>query len=97
MNKEHGLIALAIEYGILKKDGRKIVLPNGEKHFPADFDTNKNLYTKELLDYLDIEFQKHFKYGQEEELILKENEEEEQAVAAACDKILNKDGEEQLD
>ena len=65
LSRYYGLTELAIKYGIFKKVSTRIELPDGAKVFEKNIDEEpEKYYTKEILDRLDTEIQKDFKYGQ---------------------------------
>jgi RecA/RadA recombinase len=65
LSRYYGLTDLAIKYGIFKKVSTRIELPDGVKVFEKNIDEDpEKYYTKEILDRLDAEIQKDFKYGQ---------------------------------
>jgi RecA/RadA recombinase len=65
LSRYYGLTDLAIKYGIFKKVSTRIELPDGAKVFEKNIDEDpEKYYTKEILDRLDAEIQKDFKYGQ---------------------------------
>ena len=65
LSRYYGLTDLAIKYGIFKKVSTRIELPDGTKAFEKNIDEDpEKYYTKEILDRLDAEIQKDFKYGQ---------------------------------
>jgi len=67
LDRFYGLTDLGLESGILKKEGRKIIFPNGERYFPNEIDENPQVcFTKEILDLLDKEAQIVFSYGKEQ-------------------------------
>jgi RecA/RadA recombinase len=65
LSRYYGLTDLAIKYGIFKKVSTRIELPDGAKVFEKNIDEDpEKYYTKDILDRLDAEIQKDFKYGQ---------------------------------
>jgi len=65
LSRYYGLTDLALKYGIFKKVSTRIELPDGTKVFEKNLDEEpEKYYTKEILDRLDKEIQKDFKYGQ---------------------------------
>jgi RecA/RadA recombinase len=65
LSRYYGLTELAIKYGIFKKVSTRIELPDGTKVFEKNIDDEpEKYYTKDILDKLDVEIQKDFKYGQ---------------------------------
>ena len=65
LSRYYGLTDLAIKYGIFKKVSTRIELPDGSKVFEKNIDDDpEKYYTKDILDKLDAEIQKDFKYGQ---------------------------------
>ena len=65
LSRYYGLTELAIKYGIFKKVSTRIELPDGSKVFEKNIDDEpEKYYTKDILDKLDAEIQKDFKYGQ---------------------------------
>lgn len=65
LSRYYGLTDLAIKYNIFKKVSTRIELPDGAKVFEKNIDDEPEKYfTKDILDKLDVEIQKDFKYGQ---------------------------------
>lgn len=65
LSRYYGLTDLALKYGIFKKVSTRIELPDGTKVFEKNLDEDpEKYYTKDILDRLDKEIQKDFKYGQ---------------------------------
>lgn len=65
LSRYYGLTDLAIKYNIFKKVSTRIELPDGSKVFEKNIDDEpEKYYTKDILDKLDAEIQKDFKYGQ---------------------------------
>jgi hypothetical protein len=65
LSRYYGLTDLAIKYEIFKKVSTRIELPDGSKAFEKNIDEEpEKYYTKDVLDRLDAEIQKDFKYGQ---------------------------------
>lgn len=65
LSRYYGLTDLALKYNIFKKVSTRIELPDGTKVFEKNLDEEpEKYYTKEILDRLDKEIQKDFKYGQ---------------------------------
>ena len=65
LSRYYGLTDLAIKYNIFKKVSTRIELPDGSKVFEKNIDDDpEKYYTKDILDKLDAEIQKDFKYGQ---------------------------------
>lgn len=65
LSRYYGLTDFAIKYGIFKKVSTRIELPDGTKVFEKNLDEDpEKYYTKDILDRLDKEIQKDFKYGQ---------------------------------
>ena len=65
LSRYYGLTDLAIEYNIFKKVSTRVELPDGTKAFEKNIDEDPEKYfTKDILDKLDVEIQKGFKYGQ---------------------------------
>jgi hypothetical protein len=65
LSRYYGLTDLAIEYNIFKKVSTRVELPDGTKAFEKNIDEDPEKYfTKDILDKLDAEIQKGFKYGQ---------------------------------
>lgn len=67
LSRYYGLTDLAIKYNIFKKVSTRIELPDGSKAFEKNIDEDpEKYYTKDILDKLDAEIQKDFKYGQQD-------------------------------
>ncbi len=65
LSRYYGLTDFAIKYGIFKKVSTRIELPDGTKVFEKNLDEDpEKYYTTDILDRLDKEIQKDFKYGQ---------------------------------
>ena len=65
LSRYYGLTDLAIKYNIFKKVSTRIELPDGSKVFEKNMDDEPEKYfTLEILNKLDAEVQKDFKYGQ---------------------------------
>jgi RecA/RadA recombinase len=65
LSRYYGLTDLALKYGIFKKVSTRVELPDGTKVFEKNIDEEpEKYYTKDVLDRLDAEIQKDFKYGQ---------------------------------
>lgn len=65
LSRYYGLTDFAIKYNIFKKVSTRIELPDGSKVFEKNIDDEpEKYYTKDILDKLDAEIQKDFKYGQ---------------------------------
>jgi RecA/RadA recombinase len=64
IDKWHGLLDLCLAYGIFEKTSTQIQVDANTKVFGKAIRENPEKYfTKEVLDRLDVEVQKHFKYG----------------------------------
>lgn len=65
LDRYYGLLDLALEFGIVKKAGNKgCEFPDGTTASTEKIEKEPEKYfTKEVLDAIDIECQKHFKYG----------------------------------
>lgn len=65
LSRYYGLTDLALKYNVFKKVSTRIELPDGSKVFEKNIDDEpEKYYTKDILDKLDIQIQKDFKYGQ---------------------------------
>jgi RecA/RadA recombinase len=70
LDKYFGLLDFVIDYGIFKKDGKKLIIPaidGKEKEwvFKSEIENNPEKYfTKEILDLIDKKCNSVFKYGQ---------------------------------
>lgn len=65
LDKYYGLLELAEKYNIFKKVSTRYELPDGRKVFGKEINDNpESVYTKEILDQLDLAAQKEYKYGQ---------------------------------
>jgi len=65
LDKYYGLLELAEKYNIFRKVSTKYELPDGRKVFGKEINDNpESVYTKEILDQLDLAAQKEYKYGQ---------------------------------
>jgi hypothetical protein len=63
------LTEFAIKYGIFKKVSTRVELPDGSKVFEKNIDEEPEKYfTKDILDKLDAQIQKEFKYGKGSEV-----------------------------
>jgi hypothetical protein len=81
LDKYFGLLEIGIDSGIIKKEGRSVVFPNGLKIHPNNIAAApERFFTKETLDLLDAEIQKRFCYNKEDMAIVHGEEEEEDAV-----------------
>lgn len=64
LDRYYGLLSLAEDFGIFKKSNNQYVLPDGTKAFEKHIEENPEKYfPKEILDAIDAECQKRFKYG----------------------------------
>jgi RecA/RadA recombinase len=64
LSRYYGLTDLAIKYNIFKKVSTRIELPDGTKVFEKNIDEDPEKYfTKNILDQIDANVQKDFKYG----------------------------------
>jgi hypothetical protein len=81
LDKYWGLIDFAEEAGMLVKDGKKFVLPNGKRAFRRELEEKpEGYFTEEFLQELDKHTPRFFKYGIQEgtaEDITKEKPKEE--------------------
>ena len=69
LSRYYGLTEFAIKYGIFKKVSTRVELPDGSKVFEKNIDEEPEKYfTKDILDKLDAQIQKEFKYGQGSEV-----------------------------
>src|SRR3990170_767367 len=65
LDKYYGLLELAEKYNIFRKVSTRYELPDGRKVFGKEINDNpESVYTKEILDQLDLAAQKEYKYGQ---------------------------------
>jgi hypothetical protein len=65
LSRYYGLTDLAMKYNIFKKVSTRVELPDGTKVFEKNIDDEPEKYfTKDILEKLDKEIQKDFKYGQ---------------------------------
>lgn len=64
LNRYYGLVDLALDYGIFKKNSTKIELPDGTKAFEKHINEEPEKYfTPEILKQIDELVQEDFKYG----------------------------------
>lgn len=64
LNRYYGLVDLALDYGIFKKNSTKIELPDGTKAFEKHINEEPEKYfTQEILKQIDERVQEDFKYG----------------------------------
>ena len=64
LSRYYGLTDLAIKYNVFKKVSTRIELPDGTKVFEKNIDEDPEKYfTKDILNKIDAEIQKDFKYG----------------------------------
>ena len=64
LSRYYGLTDFAIKYNIFKKVSTRIELPDGTKVFEKNIDEDPEKYfTKDILDKIDEEIHKDFKYG----------------------------------
>ena len=64
LNRYYGLVDLALDYGIFKKNSTKIELPDGTKAFEKHINEEPEKYfTQEILKQIDQRVQEDFKYG----------------------------------
>jgi RecA/RadA recombinase len=64
LNRYYGLVDLALDYGIFKKNSTKIELPDGTKVFEKHINEEPEKYfTQEILKKIDERVQEDFKYG----------------------------------
>ena len=64
LSRYYGLTDLALKYNIFKKVSTRIELPDGTKVFEKNIDEDPEKYfTKDILDKIDANVQKDFKYG----------------------------------
>lgn len=66
LDKYHGLLEIAEEGGVIKKEGRQYVLPGGAKAYGKEIDENAaEVYTPDILDAINEVVMKMFMYGSE--------------------------------
>lgn len=64
LDRYHGLVDLALDFGVFKKSGNFIELPDGKKAYQKSIEDDPEKYfSKDVLDAIDVECQKNFKYG----------------------------------
>jgi RecA/RadA recombinase len=64
LNRYYGLVDLALDYGIFKKNSTKIELPDGTKAFEKHINEEPEKYfTQEILKQIDERVREDFKYG----------------------------------
>lgn len=64
LNPYYGLVEIAVKYGIFKKLGTRIELPDGRKVYEKQINTNPEAYyTEEILDQINRAVGTEFKYG----------------------------------
>lgn len=64
LNRYYGLVDLALDYGIFKKNSTKIELPDGTKVFEKHINEEPEKYfTQEILKQINERVQEDFKYG----------------------------------
>jgi RecA/RadA recombinase len=64
LNPYYGLVEIAVKYGIFKKLGTRIELPDGRKVYEKQINTNPEAYyTEEILDQINRVVGTEFKYG----------------------------------
>ena len=64
LNRYYGLADLAVEFGIFKKLGKRLELPDGSKMFEKKlYSGAKKYFTQEILDAIDKAAGKKFRYG----------------------------------
>ena len=64
LNRYYGLVDLALDYGIFKKNSTKIELPDGTKVFEKHINEEPEKYfTQDILKQIDERVQEDFKYG----------------------------------
>lgn len=64
LNPYYGLVEIAVKYGIFKKLGTRIELPDGRKVYEKQINNNpEQYYTSEILDQINGAVGTEFKYG----------------------------------
>ena len=64
LNRYYGLVDLALDYGIFKKNSTKIELPDGTRVFEKHINEEPEKYfTQDILKQIDERVQEDFKYG----------------------------------
>jgi hypothetical protein len=64
LNRYYGLVDLALDCGIFKKNSTKIELPDGTKVFEKHINEEPEKYfTADILKQIDEKVQEEFKYG----------------------------------
>lgn len=64
LDRYYGLFDLCVEYGVIKQNGKRYELPNGDVVFKKEIDENPQKYfTEEMLDIIDEKVGSHFRYG----------------------------------
>jgi len=70
LNPYYGLVDIAIKYGIFKKLGTRIELPDGRKVYEKQINNSpEQYYTDEILDQINVVVGTEFKYGSNTEEI----------------------------
>jgi len=65
LDKHYGLLDLALKYGIFEKSSTRVKLPDGKTVFGKQINDNPDDYfTKEILDQIDENTKKDFRYGE---------------------------------
>ena len=73
LDRYYGLLELAEKYGIIKKVSTRYELPDGSKVFGKAINADpESVFTKDILDQLDVAAGKEFMYGVGEEEITEE-------------------------
>jgi RecA/RadA recombinase len=68
LNPYYGLVEIAVKYGVFKKLGTRIELPDGRKVYEKQINNNPGqYYTDEILDRINRAVGTEFKYGSHEE------------------------------
>ncbi|MBC8554846.1 MAG: recombinase RecA, partial [Candidatus Brocadiales bacterium] len=77
LDRYYGLLELAEKYNIIKKVSTRYELPDGSKVFGKAINAEpEKVFTKDILDKLDVAARKEFMYGENEEEIITEKEKE---------------------
>jgi hypothetical protein len=64
LDRYYGLLEYGVSEGIIKKEGRKFVMPDGNKYFKQDIENNpKEIFTMPILEELDKAIGSRFSYG----------------------------------
>lgn len=77
LDRFYGLLPIALKYGIFKKLGNKIEMPDNSKHFENAIIKNpEKFYTHDILERIEKAVQTEFTYGSFMEIINQHDEEE---------------------